>query len=63
VVFSGMSSLLAMRQPALSRSNRACAPGEVARGFVEVELHHVGVGIRRRQGRSDAPRRHIAPNG
>ena len=33
-----------------------CAFGDVARDFVEVELHHVGVGIGKRQGRSDAPR-------
>jgi hypothetical protein len=33
-----------------------CALGDVARDFVEVELHHVGVGIGQRQGRSDAPR-------
>ena len=33
-----------------------CALGDVARDFVEVELHHVGVGIGKRQGRSDAPR-------
>jgi len=34
-----------------------CALGDAARDFVEVELHHVGVGIGKRQGRSDAPRR------
>jgi hypothetical protein len=33
-----------------------CALGDVARDFVEVELHHVGVGIGKRPGRSDAPR-------
>ena len=41
-----------MCHPALSRSTL----GDVARDFVEVELHHVGVGIGKRQGRSDAPR-------
>src|SRR6201996_8032278 len=55
-MFSGMSSLLVMCHPALSRSTTACALGDVARDFVEVELHHVGVGIGKRQGRSDAPR-------
>ena len=30
------------------------ALGEVARDFVEVELHHVGVGIGEREGRPDA---------
>ena len=32
------------------------ARGEVARDFIEVKLHHVGVGIGKRQGRSDTPR-------
>jgi hypothetical protein len=31
--------------------------GDVARDFVEVKLHHVRVGIGKRQRRSDAPRR------
>ena len=31
------------------------ALGDVARDFVEVELHHVGVGVGQRQGRPDAP--------
>jgi hypothetical protein len=30
-----------------------CALGDVARDLVEMELHHVGVGIRKREGRSD----------
>ena len=30
------------------------ALGDVARDFVEVELHHVGVGMRQRESRSDA---------
>ena len=30
------------------------ALGDVARDFVEVELHHVGVGIGRREGRPNA---------
>ena len=33
------------------------ALGDVARDFVEVELHHVSVGVGQREGRSDAPRR------
>ena len=32
------------------------ALGDVARDFVEVELHHVSVGVGQREGRSDAPR-------
>ena len=30
------------------------ALGDVARDFVEVELHHVSVGMRQREGRADA---------
>ena len=30
------------------------ALGDIARDFFEVELHHVGVGVRKRQGRPDA---------
>ena len=37
--------------------NRVSALGDVARDFVEVELHHVRVGIGNRQGRADAARR------
>ena len=33
------------------------ALGDVARDFLEVELHHVGVGVGQRQGRPDASRR------
>jgi len=33
------------------------AIGDVARDFIEVELHHVGVGMRQREGRSDAASR------
>ena len=32
------------------------ALGDVARDFVEVELHHVSVGVGQREGRPDAPR-------
>jgi hypothetical protein len=34
--------------------NGVGAFGDVARDFVEVELHHVGVGVRQGEGRSDA---------
>ena len=30
------------------------ALGDIARDFVEMKLHHVGVGMRKRQSRSDA---------
>jgi hypothetical protein len=30
------------------------AVGDIARDFVEMKLHHVGVGMRKRQSRSDA---------
>ena len=33
------------------------ARSDVARDFVEVKLHHLGVGVGQRQGGSDAPRR------
>ena len=32
------------------------ALGDVARDFVEVKLHHVGVGVGQREGGTDAPR-------
>ena len=32
------------------------AGSDIARDFIEVKLHHVGVGVGKRQGRSDAPR-------
>ena len=32
------------------------ALGDIARDFVEVKLHHVGVGIGQREGRADASR-------
>ena len=33
------------------------ALGDVARDFIEVELHHVGVGVGQRERGADAPRR------
>ena len=33
------------------------AHGDITRDFVEVELHHVSVGVRQREGRSDAASR------
>ena len=55
-MFLGMSSLLVVCHPALSSSKAACPLGDVARDFVEVKLHHVGVGVGERRGRSDTPR-------
>ena len=52
-----------MLSGAVEQQPRMSARGEVARDFIEVKLHHVGVGIGKRQGRSDAPRAgQIAPN-
>ena len=57
MMFSGMSSLLVDVPPGpVEKHHGVCALGDVAGDFVEVELHHVGVGIGKRQGRSDAPR-------
>ena len=40
----------------VEKHHSVCAFGDVARDFVEVELHHVDVGIRQRQRDADAPR-------
>ena len=54
VMLSGTSSLPVVCHPARSRSRTAWAPvGDVARDFVEVKLHHVGVGIGQGEGRAD----------
>ena len=54
-MLSGRSSLLVVCHPARSRmQNGVGALSDVARDFVEVELHHVSVGVRQRQGRPDA---------
>ena len=54
VMLSGTSSLPVVCHPARSSSSTAWgALGDVARDFVEVELHHVGVGVGLREGRSD----------
>ena len=55
VMFSGMSSLLVMCHPALSRSTTACAPLATL-SIRRVELHRGRSRHRKRQGRSDAPR-------
>jgi hypothetical protein len=44
-----------MPSGAVEQQHRMSARGDVARDFIEVKLHHVGVGIGKRQGRSDAP--------
>ena len=38
----------------VEHQNGVRARGDVARDFVEVELHHLGVGMRKREGRPDA---------
>ena len=56
MMFSGMSSLpVDVPSSPIEQQDGVCALGDVARDFVEVELHHVGVGIGKRQGRSDTP--------
>ena len=40
----------------VEEQNSVGALGDVARDFVEVELHHVSVGVGQREGRPDAPR-------
>jgi hypothetical protein len=55
VMLSGTSSLPVVCHPARSRDeNGVGALGDVARGFVEVELHHVSVGVGQHEGRPDA---------
>ena len=41
----------------VEQQHRVGALGDIARDFVEVELHHVGVGMRKRERGADAPRR------
>jgi hypothetical protein len=65
VMLSGTSSLL-VRVPSgpVDEQNGMGALGDVARDFLEVGLHHVGVGVRQCEGRPDAARAgQIAPNG
>jgi hypothetical protein len=47
---------------AVEQQNGVGALGDVARDFIEVELHHVSVGVRQRQGGPDAAGPQIAPN-
>ena len=58
MMLSGASSLPVVCHPARSRSRTAWAPSATLRDFVEVELHHVGVGVGvgQHEGRPDAPR-------
>ena len=54
VMLSGTSSLPVMCHPARSRSSAAWAPSApFARDFVEVKLHHVGVGVGQRERGAD----------
>jgi hypothetical protein len=48
----------------VEQQNGVGARGDVARDFVEVELHHVSVGVRKRERRPDAAggAGQIAPN-
>src|SRR6476660_10483053 len=55
-MFSGMSSLLVMCHPALSRSTTACAPLATLLEISSRWSCIVCIGIGKRQGRSDAPR-------
>ena len=56
VMLSGTSSLPVVCHPARSRSRTSVgALGDVARDFVEVELHHVSVGVGQRERGPDAP--------
>ncbi len=45
-----------MPSGAVEQQHGVRALGDTARDFIEVKLHHVGVGVGKRQGRSDAPR-------
>ena len=57
-MFSGTSRLLVVCHPALSRSKTACAPSAIiARDFVEVKQHRLGVGVGQGERRADAARR------
>jgi hypothetical protein len=40
----------------VEKQHGVSALGDVARDFVEVKLHHVGVGVGQREGGADAPR-------
>ena len=62
MMFSGMSSLPGVCHPARSSSRTAWAPQRRWRDFVEMELHHVGVGIGQGKRRPDAAGGEIAPN-
>ena len=54
-MFSGRSSLPVVCHPALVEQQHGVgALGDVAGDFVEVKLHHVGVGVGQREGRPDA---------
>ncbi len=43
-----------MPSGAVEQQHGMGAVGDIARDFVEMKLHHVGVGMRKRQSRSDA---------
>ena len=61
--FLGTSSLAVVCHPApVEQQHSVRALGDVARDFVEVELHRFGVGIGQRERRADAARRQSAPN-
>jgi hypothetical protein len=56
-MLSGTSSLPVVCQSGpVEQQHGVGALGDVGRDFVEVELHHVSVGVGQREGRSDAPR-------
>src|SRR5580692_4424609 len=58
VMLLGTSSFLVVCHPApVEDENGVGARGDVARDFVELKLHHVGVGVGQREGGPDAASR------
>ena len=62
-ILSGMSSLPDVCQPALIEDQHGMgARSDVARDLIEMKLHRLGVGMRKRQRRADAAGGQKAPN-
>ena len=51
-----------MPSGAVEQQHRMSARGDVARDFIEVKLHHVGISVGQRQRRSLSRAGQIAPN-